>query len=238
VGRLTAPRSLIAAALAWGLSLGCALRAEAAAPSEGSALAPEEAEGVRRTLLAFARAMSEGDASSVGRLLSARMPPEERSRIISRVRGEFERFRYLRFAFDLGGAPTAERLPTGELEVMVPAAYEYEARAQTHEHMAGTGRNSYRFRLAPEEDEWRIVSSDIFDQFTTLRVEKVLGLVFLGAFLAVLAVFLWGWMALDAWVRTGRASWALLLLLSTPVGAAVYFVAVYLRGKFLPARGG
>ncbi len=51
----------------------------------------------------------------------------------------------------------------------------------------------------------------------------------------VLALFLWGWMALDAWMRFGRG-YALLVLLSTPLGAGGYFFAVYLRRKFLPKR--
>jgi hypothetical protein len=40
-------------------------------------------------------------------------------------------------------------------------------------------------------------------------------------------------MALDAWMRTKRLRYGVLLFLSTPVGAALYFFAVYLRRRFM-----
>ena len=63
--------------------------------------------------------------------------------------------------------------------------------------------------------------------------EQVLGWLFLGGFVALLVTFFWGWMALDAWMRTKRLRYGLLVLISTPVGAALYFFAVYLRRRFM-----
>ncbi len=99
--------------------------------------------------------------------------------------------------------------------------------------MASPGEDSFYFRLARSGGEWRIVRSDLFEQFTTRSVEQVLGLIFLVGFLLVLVVFFWGWMALDAWMRTGRARYALLVVFSTPLGAGLYFFAVYLRRRFV-----
>ena len=117
----------------------------------------------------------------------------------------------------------------------MPATYEYETRALGvdggQSQSAGRGETSYPFRLAKTGGEWRIVSSELFEQFATRSMEQFLGWIFLVVFLAVVAVFFWGWMTLDAYVRTGRGGYALAVLLTPPVGPLIYFFAVYLRGR-------
>jgi len=219
---------------------GAAHAGDAAPPRPGPPAAKEltarEIAAVKHVLRRLAAAMAKGDASELEELLSPTLSADERNRTVSRARREFERFSYLHFEFDLKGELPIDRLGPDEIEVVsVPAEYEYEARTPSRDPMASTGPNSFRFRLARTGGEWRIVSSDIFDQFTAWGVERALGLIFLGGFALVLAVFLWGWMALDAWMRFGRG-YALLVLLSTPLGAGAYFFAVYLRRRFLPKR--
>lgn len=248
MGNLRKARAGVAAALVASFAVAACLslkaRAQAAEPPPPEPpaeqeLSAREVAAVKDVLGRLADAMTKGDASALGELLSPTLSADERNRTISRARREFERFSYPRFEFDLGSGllDVIDRLGPDEIEIVsVPADYEYEARTPGQETMAGRGPYSFGFRLARTEGEWRIVSSDLFDQFTTLRVERVLGFVFLGGFVLVLALFLWGWMALDAWTRFGRVRYALFVLLSTPLGAAVYFLVVYLRRKFL-SRG-
>ncbi len=258
---------------------------------DGKPLAEEDVRAIRALLGRFAAAMTAGDADKVGELLSPALGPEERARIVSRARGEFERTLYRSFALELEDDPPVDRLaydrllptprapPTAErpeatevtestederhgkqrggaeslpfassvasvpsvagrplvIEILVPATYEYETRALGVDggqgQIAGRGETSYPFRLAKTGGEWRIVSSELFEQFATRSMEQFLGWIFLVVFLAVVAVFFWGWMTLDAYVHTGRTGYSLAVLLTPPVGALVYFFAVYLRGK-------
>jgi hypothetical protein len=192
---------------------------------------------VKHVLRRLAAAMAKGDAAGLEELLSPTLSAAQRNRTASRARREFERFSYLHFEFDLKGELPIDRLGPDEIEVVsVLAEYEYEARTPNRHLMASRTENSFRFRMARTDGQWRIVSSDLFDQFTAWGVDRVLGLIFLGGFLAVLALFLWGWMALDAWMRFGRPRYALLVLATLPVGAVFYFFVIYLRRKFLPKR--
>ena len=244
MGNLTRARATAAAVLAawaalgacrWGTGRARAAEAPSPEPAEGPELSAREVASVKDVLRRLADAITEGDASALDDLLSPTLSADERKRTVSRARGEFDRFSYLRFEFDLAGELPIDRLGSDEIEIVsVPAAYEYEARTPSADQMASKTENCFRFRCRETDGEWRIVRSDLFDQFTPLRVEPVLGLVFVGGFVGVLALFLWGWMALDAWMRFGRARYALLVLLSTPLGAGVYFFVVYLRRKFLP----
>lgn len=217
---------------------------------------------IRALFQRFAAAMTAGDADALGELLSPTLPPNERRRIVSRARGEFERMLYRRFVLEVGESPAVDRLvvrsgppvsPAGpkagegdeaakpvvtdRIEILVLATYEYETcpsgTGGGGSLIAGTGETAYPFRLVKIGGEWRIVWSELIDQFETKRMERFLGWMFLTVFLAVAAVFFCGWMALDAWVRTGRAGYSLAVLFTPPVGPLVYFVAVYLRRGFV-----
>ena len=196
-------------------------------------LAAEDIRGMRLLFVRLAAAMAAGDADGIGELLSPTLSPDERRRIVSRARGEFERIAYRRFSFELDDDPTVDRLGPDRIEILVQATYEYESFAEGQSQMASDGETAYPFRLARTDGEWRIVWSELVDQFETQRMEQFLGWMFLVVFLIAIAVFFWGWMTLDAWVRTGRTGYSLAVLLTPPVGALVYFFAVYLRRGFV-----
>ena len=198
-------------------------------------LSPAERSAARALLGGLASAMTRGEAAAIEPLLCPGLPAAERENILSRVKGELERFRYLRFRFDLDEVTVHERPSEEDVVVLVPAVYEYEERSGGSGSMASSAGNSFRFRLTRRSGEWRVAGSGLFDQFTETSIERVLGLVFLVGFVALMTVFFWGWMALDALMRTGRARYALLVLASTPVGAGVYFLWVYLRRRLVPA---
>ncbi|MHC5054826.1 MAG: hypothetical protein ACYTKD_08920 [Planctomycetota bacterium] len=202
-------------------------------PDDG-VLSPSETVAVRRLLGRLASAITKGDARALGDLLSPSVPPADRARIVSLARGEFERLSYLRFAFLLDEGQPVDRLGPDEMQVVsVPAGYEYESRARGPGQISGKGDYSFSFHLARSDGEWLIVSSDLFDIFSAPAPEQVLRYVFLIGFLGVLLAFFWLWMALDAWMRTGRAVYGLLVLVTLPVGATFYFFGVYLRRKFV-----
>ncbi len=206
---------------------------EEAAPAE---LSRADVEAIKALLKALANAIVSGEAEAIGPLLSPSLPGEERERIVSRARGEFGRLHYIRFAFKLDGDLGPERLPDGRVHLLVPAEYEYEDRSKGSPTMAGAAPNSYPFTLEKTEGGWGIVESDIFEQFTSLRLENVLGWIFFGAFVAVLAVFFCAWMAFDAWMHFGRPWHGILVLALTPVGPVAYFFAVYLRRRLMLRR--
>jgi hypothetical protein len=195
-------------------------------------LSDADKDSIRSLLQRLASAMKSGDAAAIGELLSPKLAAAERSRIISRSRGEFEKTAYPEFDFDLSGELSAETVAADEIRVVVSAAYEYESRVEGG-GMADHGEMSYQFRFAKTDAHWGIAGSELFEQFSAVRFEQVLGWLFLGGFLGVLIVFFWAWMALDAWMRTKRLRYGVLLFLSTPVGAALYFFAVYLRRRFM-----
>ena len=126
---------------------------------------------------------------------------------------------------------------TDRIEILALATYEYETRPSKTSggqgQIAGTGETSYPFRLEKIDGEWRILWSELVEQFATRSMDQFLGWIFFMVFLAVIAVFFWGWMTLDAYVRTGRAGRPLAILLTPPVGALIYFFAVYLRRRFV-----
>jgi hypothetical protein len=180
----------------------------------------------------LAAAMQKADAAAIGELLAPSLSSSERSRIVSAARSEFEKTTYPKYEFDTKGEFVAEEIGPYEIKVIVVASFEYESRVPGG-GMAGADVNSYPFRFAEGEDGWRISGSDLFEQFTALRFEQVLGWLFLSGFVALLVAFFWGWMALDAWMRFKRVRYGLLVIISTPVGAALYFFAVYLRRRFV-----
>ena len=179
----------------------------------------------------LAAAICSGDAGAIGELLSPSLSPSERNRIVSAARSELEKMSYPKYEFDLGGDLAAEQIGPHEIKLIVPASYEYESRGPGD--MYDKSHNSYHFRFVKGEDGWRISGSELFKSFTSLRFEQLLGWMFLGGFVALLVAFFWGWMALDAWMRTKRLRYGLLVLISTPVGAALYFFAIYLRRRFM-----
>jgi hypothetical protein len=195
-------------------------------------LAAEDIRGIKLLFLRLAAAMAAGDADAIGELLSPTLSADERRRIVSMARGEFERIAYRKFSFELGDDLTVDRLGPDRIEILVQATYEYESFAEGQSQMASDGETAYPFRLAKTDGEWRIVWSELVDQFETQRMERFLGWMFLVVFLIAIAVFFWGWMALDAWVRTGTG-YSLAVLFTPPVGALVYFFAVYLRRGFV-----
>lgn len=203
------------------------------APDDG-VLSPAETVAVRDLLGRLASTITNGDARALGELISPTVSPEDRARIVSLARGEFERLSYLHFAFMLDAGQPVDRLGANEMQVVsVRADYEYESRSRGPGPIAGTGDNSFSFHLARSDGQWLIVNSDLFDIFSARTPEQVLSFVFLVGFLGVLLAFFWLWMALDAWMRTGRAVYGLLVLVTTPVGATFYFFGVYLRAKFV-----
>lgn len=218
--------SVLAATWGWGAS-------PAAERAPEPVLRSQDLAAVRRLLERLASAMVAGDANALGALLSPALPQSERGRIVARARGEFARVTYPRFEFDLRGEVPAEWLAPDGMKIVVPAEYEYESRAQGGARMASVGETAYEFRLSRVSGEWFIAGSDLFEQFAALRLEQVLGWAFLAGFAGLLAVAFWFWMALDAYFRARRPRDGLLVLASTPVGAALYFFAVYLRRKFI-----
>jgi hypothetical protein len=204
-------------------------------PAEASSveISPGDEAAIRSVFDHLAAAMEASDASAIGALLSDSLSLAERGRIISWARGEFEKIYYPDYSFDISGPLGAESLGPSELRVVVPARYEYESRVEGG-GMADHGENAYEFRLVRSGADWKIAGSDLFQQFTAVHLEKVFGWVFLGGFLLTLVVFFWGWMVMDVWMRTKRLRYGLLLILLTPVGAALYFFAFYLRKRFVP----
>jgi hypothetical protein len=227
----TAERALVAATVAASLGL-AAFAEEPAAPHPTVELTEDDRAQIAALFDRLAAAMRAGDAAAIGELLSPSLSPAERSRIVSAARAEFEKTAYPKYAFELEDEFVAERVGPYEIKLIVTASFEYEDRVPGG-GMADTDSNSYHFRLAKGEDGWGIAGSDLFNVFTALRFEQVLGWLFLGGFVALLVTFFWGWMALDAWMRTKRLRYGLLVLISTPVGAALYFFAVYLRRRFM-----
>jgi hypothetical protein len=203
-------------------------------PIDDGILTQGETVVVRDLLDRLASTITNGDARALGALLSPTVSREERARIVSLARGEFERLSYLRFAFMLDAGQPVDRLGPDEMQVVsVRADYEYESRSRGPGPIAGTGDNSFSFHLARSGGHWLIVNSDLFDIFSARTPEQVLSFVFLVGFLGVLLAFFWLWMALDAWMRTGRIIYGLLVLVTLPVGATFYFFGVYLRAKFV-----
>jgi hypothetical protein len=197
-------------------------------------LSPAETVAVRDLLGRLASAITKGDARALGELLSPTVSPADRAGIVSLARGEFERLLYRRFEFLLEDGQPVDRLGPDEMQVVsVPADYEYESRARGPGQIADRANNAFTFRLACSDGQWFIVRSDLFDIFSAPAPEQVLRFVFLVGFLGVLLAFFWWWMALDAWMRSGRAVYGLLVLVTTPVGAFFYFFIVYLRAKFV-----
>jgi hypothetical protein len=233
-------RLACAAAALLALGAGCALAAPAvgagpeAADAGGEELSAEDLEAVRGLLDGLARAMRTGDAEALGGLLASSLPEAESRGIVSRARREFDRLVYRRFACELGPDPPCEPLAPGRVEMLVRTSYEYESRSEGGVGMAGTDRKAYRFIFERSANGWGIAGSDLFEEFTGLSFGRVFGWIFLAGFAGALVVFFWGWMAFDAWMRTGRARYGLLILVSTPVGAGFYFFAVYFRRRFHP----
>ena len=189
---------------------------------------------MRELLGRLALAITKGDARALGELISPAVLPEDRERILSLARGEFERLSYLRFVFLLEAGQPVDRLGPDEIQIVsVPADYEYESQSRGPGQIADVGRDAFSFHLARSNGQWLIVNSDLFNRFSAAAPEQVLSLFFLVGFLGVLLAFFWLWMALDAWMRTGRVAYGLLVLLTTPVGATFYFFGVYLRAKFV-----
>jgi hypothetical protein len=220
-------------ALAAAIALSPAARSgEGEGPPEGPTLSDADRTAIRSVLTRLAAAMMHADPAAIGELLSPTLRPAEKNRIIGRARGELEKVSYPRFGFDTSGEMPAEFVGPDEVKIVVPATYEYEGRMAGGE--AGRGDMAYEFRFIRSEDGWLIAGSELFEQFTPLRFGQVLGWLFLGGFLGVLVLFFWIWMAFDAWMRTKRLRYAFLLMLSTPVGAGLYFFAVYLRRQFVP----
>ena len=201
-------------------------------PPEDGVLSPAQTVAVRGLLDQLASTITSGDSRALGELLSPTVSPEDRARILSQARGEFERLSYLSFVFTLDGRQPVDRLGPDEMQVVsVLADYEYESCSRGPGQIADTGHDAFRFHLARSNGRWSIVDSDLFDRFSAPAPEQVLSFVFLLGFLGVLLAFFWLWMALDAWMRTGRAVYGLLVVATLPVGAAFYFFGVYLRAK-------
>jgi hypothetical protein len=220
---------LSATALAWCAS---AVAREAEEPLASVELTKDDRAQITALLERLAEAMRSADAAAIGELLSPTLSSSERSRIVSSARSEFEKTVYPTYEFDTEGELVAEEAGPYEIKVIVPASFEYESRVPGG-GIAGADANSYHFRFAKGEKGWSISGSDLFEQFTGLRFEQVLGWLFLGGFVALLVAFFWGWMALDAWMRFKRLRYGLLVFFSTPIGAALYFFAVYLRRRFM-----
>jgi hypothetical protein len=240
---VTAIRLACAAAALLALGAGRALAAAAggagpeARDAGGEELSAGDLEAIRGLLDGLGRAMRTGDAEALGGLLVSSLPEAERRGIVSRARREFDRLAYRRFVCELGPDPPYERLGPGRVEMLVPTSYEYESRSEGGVGMAGPGGKAYRFVFERSADGWGIAGSDLFEEFTGLSFGRIFGWIFLAGFAGALVVFFWGWMAFDAWMRTGRARYGLLLLVSTPVGAGFYFFAVYFRRRFQPKAG-
>lgn len=237
-------KALASAALAVSVSMSMSMTACLALPASGGEppgsgpddgiLSPAETVAVRELLGRLASAIMKGDARALGELLSPTVSPVDRARIASLARGEFERLSYLRFAFLLDEGQPVDHLGPDEMQVVsVPADYEYESRSRGPGSIAGGANYSFSFHLARSDGQWLIVNSDLFDIFSAPTPEQALRFVFLVGFIGVLLVFFWLWMALDAWMRTGRAVYGLLVLVTTPVGATFYFFGVYLRARFV-----
>ena len=236
-GRLAA---LVVVAALWGAPLAAA--GEVAGPEAASqAPDPDEAREVpaadlgkiKGILRGLALAMVSGDAGALGKLLSPALPAEERERIVSTARGEFGRLNYVRFAFDLEGDLGAEYAGENKVGVLVTATYEYESRDQRRVEMAGGDTNSYKVTLENTAEGWRVLASDLFKTFSSVRPGLLMGWIFLGGFVGLVTIFFCGWMAVDAWTRFGRAWYGLLVLVTPPAGPAVYFFAVYLRDRLV-----
>lgn len=204
----------------------------ASAPVQETGLSAEDMAATKQLFERLAAAIRLGDPNALAELLSPSLPQSERKKIVSRASKEFENIAYLRFSFDLSDVPF-ERLGPDEIKVIVPASYEYESRSRLSARMANVGETAYEFRLSKAGGKWLFSGSDLFEQFAAPWLEQVLGRIFLAGFAGILVVAFWFWMAFDAYSRTRRLRDGLLVLVSTPAGAALYFFAVYLRRKFL-----
>jgi len=198
---------------------------------EGKPLPSREALGMlfRQVEISFLT----GDAQRIGGLLSPTVASYSRETIQKQLKREFSSTKYSEFELDdsqitvLDGPVT--RNGYERYQVLVPCKYTFVSLNPGIGSIAGTNEYAYSFTVETKDERWWIVDSTLFSTSGMSNSALQLGkLVFIG-FIGALITAFWMWMSYHRFKKTRSAWKGLILFLTTPLCAMVYFFRNYLQ---------
>ena len=174
-----------------------------------------------------------GDAARVGELLSPSVASRDRETIQKQLRREFSATKYSEFELDDSQITVLDSPVTSDgyerYQILVPCKYIYVTREPGIGSTAGVNEYAYSFTAETKDGQWWIVSSTLFSTSGMSNSALQLGkLVFIG-FIGALITAFWMWMSYHRFKKTRSAWKGLILFLTTPLGAVVYFLRNYLQ---------
>lgn len=180
------------------------------------------------------------DRDALGRLLSPRLGEAERRHLMKRQEREFDAVTYREFRIDDDGLGVLEGPITTPnvvmYHVLVPCRYRFETKKEGLGSKVGVNDQAQRFLIeyitpaaaGRTGGNWYISSSSLLDSMGLFNPALHLGTIVFTAVLASGCVIFWLLAVYYCYRRTASAKKALLLFLTTPVGAAVYFFRIML----------
>lgn len=172
-------------------------------------------------------------ADRIQELISPRLSESGRKSVARRLRREFESIKYTEFFLDESRSTVQEGPVVIEgavvYRLLVPCRYHYQSKTEGISSSVGVGDRAYRFWLEYIDGSWYVAAnSDVFQQTGVFNPAGQVGkIIFAGFFLLAVVVF-WLFGVWHCYKHSGSALKALVVFMTTPIGAAVYFFGLTL----------
>lgn len=202
------------------------------APGEETALSAGDRRAIGTLMRRLEAAFLNRDIEALERLLSPRLAHSAKRELLKRLSREFGALKYTEFvAADAELTVLEGPTKVGELlmyRVLVPCHCKYETESQGIGSKVAVNDYAYHFWLDNTGGNWYVQDSSLFGGAGVYNPAMQLGRILFISFLALAAAAFWLFAVWHCYARTRSVLKAAAVLLTTPLGAVVYFIRLML----------